>query len=93
MLVVQTAMELAKRLEAHPMIARVHYPGLPSHSDHRIAKAQMRGGFGGVISFEVSSQPAHHPAQAPAPQSFALPRTQLMCQGTHGGLRGDMLPS
>ena len=46
-------MELAKRLEEHPRIARVHYPGLPSHSDHHIAKAQMFGGFGGVISFEV----------------------------------------
>lgn len=46
-------MELAKRLEEHPRIARVHYPGLPSHSDHKIAKAQMTGGYGGVISFEV----------------------------------------
>ena len=51
--VLQTAMELARRLEAHPRIGRVHYPGLPSHPDHRIAKAQMLGGFGGVISFEV----------------------------------------
>ena len=49
----QTAMELARRLEAHPRISRVHYPGLPSHPDHHIAKAQMLGGFGGVISFEV----------------------------------------
>ena len=48
-------MDLAQRLEDHPRIARVHYPGLPSHSDHRIAKAQMPGGFGGVISFEVKS--------------------------------------
>jgi cystathionine gamma-synthase len=47
-----SALELAKRLEAHPKIARVHYPGLPSHPDHEIAKAQMDG-FGGVISFEV----------------------------------------
>ncbi len=46
-------MDLAQRLEDHPRIARVHYPGLPSHSDHAIAKAQMPGGFGGVISFEV----------------------------------------
>ena len=40
-------------MEDHPRIARVHYPGLPSHSDHTIAKAQMPGGFGGVISFEA----------------------------------------
>ena len=52
--ILQTAMDLAQRLEEHPRIARVHYPGLPSHSDHTIAKAQMPGGFGGVISLEVS---------------------------------------
>jgi cystathionine gamma-synthase len=48
----RSAMEIAKRLEAHPKIARVHYPGLPSHPDHEIAVKQMSG-FGGVVSFEV----------------------------------------
>eukprot|EP00879_Flechtneria_rotunda_P005022 GHRR01005298.1.p1 GENE.GHRR01005298.1~~GHRR01005298.1.p1 ORF type:complete len:486 (+),score=106.21 GHRR01005298.1:147-1604(+) len=48
----KSAMEIAKRLEAHPNIVRVHYPGLPSHPDHDIAVKQMSG-FGGVISFEV----------------------------------------
>ena len=47
-------LELAARLEAHPRVARVHYPGLPSHRDHAIAKAQMSG-FGGVVSFEVDA--------------------------------------
>ena len=46
------AFEIARRLEEHPHIARVHYPGLPSHPDHSIAVQQMHG-FGGVISFEV----------------------------------------
>ncbi len=46
------ALRLARVLEAHPKIARVHYPGLPSHPDHAIAAAQMSG-FGGVVSFEV----------------------------------------
>lgn len=50
----RTAFEIAKRLEAHPKIQRVHYPGLESHPDHDIAVKQMDG-FGGVISFEVSS--------------------------------------
>lgn len=45
-------MEIAQRLEAHPKIARVHYPGLESHPDHAIAVKQMSG-FGGVVSFEV----------------------------------------
>ncbi len=60
----QTAMELARRLEEHPRIARVHYPGLPSHPDHDIAVDQMLGGFGGVISFEVGALttiPVHSP--------------------------------
>lgn len=46
------ALEIARRLEAHPKINRVHYPGLESHPDHAIAVKQMSG-FGGVISFEV----------------------------------------
>jgi len=33
-------------------VSRVHYPGLPEHPDHAVARAQMRG-FGGVVSFEV----------------------------------------
>ena len=48
----ENAMRLAARLEKHPRIARVHYPGLASHQDHHIAAAQMTG-FGGVVSFEV----------------------------------------
>jgi len=48
----KSASEIAKRLEAHPKIARVWYPGLESHPDHAIAKRQMSG-FGGVVSFEV----------------------------------------
>ncbi|KAG1656791.1 hypothetical protein FOA52_008365 [Chlamydomonas sp. UWO 241] len=46
-------MEIAQRLEAHPKIDRVWYPGLVSHPDHAIAKRQMSG-FGGVVSFEVT---------------------------------------
>ena len=49
-----TALELARRLEAHPRVARVHYPGLASHPDHEIAVRQMSG-FGGVVSFEVDA--------------------------------------
>ncbi len=47
-----TAMALAQRLEKHPRIERVFYPGLASHPSHAIARAQMRG-FGGVVSFIV----------------------------------------
>ncbi|KAH8960198.1 hypothetical protein BDL97_06G120000 [Sphagnum fallax] len=47
-----TALKLAQTLEAHPKVARVHYPGLESHPEHNIAKLQMSG-FGGVVSFEI----------------------------------------
>ena len=43
------AAELACRLEQHPAVAKVFYPGLPSHEHHELAKRQMRG-FGGVVS-------------------------------------------
>ncbi len=48
----QSAQAVAEFLEAQPGIARVWYPGLPSHPDHETAKQQMRG-FSGGVSFEV----------------------------------------
>jgi cystathionine gamma-synthase len=47
-----TALALARRLEQHPRIERVFYPGLASHPSHAVARAQMNG-FGGVVSFVV----------------------------------------
>lgn len=47
------AMTLAQRLEAHPEIARVRYPGLPSHDTHEVAKRFMTG-FGAMMSFETT---------------------------------------
>jgi methionine-gamma-lyase len=47
-----TALTLAKYLEKHPKVARVHYPGLASHPDHRLAKRQMRG-FGAMLAFDL----------------------------------------
>jgi O-succinylhomoserine sulfhydrylase len=48
----RTAARLAAFLESHPLISRVLYPGLKSHPQHALAKAQMRD-FGTVVSFEV----------------------------------------
>ena len=48
----RAGLEIARFLEAHPKVGKVWYPGLKSHPDYRIAKAQMRG-FGSVISFLV----------------------------------------
>ena len=50
----QSALQLAQWLEAHPKVARVHYPGLESHPQHALAKRQMRGG-GGMISIDLKS--------------------------------------
>lgn len=48
----ENAFEMARRLESHPKVRRVYYPGLESHPDHGIATEQMTG-FGGVVSFEI----------------------------------------
>jgi cystathionine gamma-lyase len=47
------AQRVAEFLEAHDKVARVIYPGLESHAQHDIAKAQMSG-FSGMISFELT---------------------------------------
>ena len=47
-----SAMAVARFLESHPAIEAVHYPGLPSHPQHALARAQMRG-FGGVLSMRL----------------------------------------
>lgn len=47
------AMKLAEYLETNSKIERVLYPGLPSHPQHEIAKKQMSGGFGGMLSILV----------------------------------------
>jgi cystathionine gamma-synthase len=48
------AMELSERLSSHPNIARVLYPGLPQHPGHDIAARQMEGGFGYMLSIQVT---------------------------------------
>lgn len=46
----ETALAVARALEAHPAVATVFYPMLESHPDHAVAQAQLAGG-GGVVSF------------------------------------------
>lgn len=47
------ALALAQWLEAQPAVARVYYPGLPSHPQHALAMAQQNGSGGAVVSFIV----------------------------------------
>jgi methionine-gamma-lyase len=44
---------LAEALHDHPAVSRVHYPGLPSHPQHKLAASQMSG-FGGVLGIEFT---------------------------------------
>jgi cystathionine beta-lyase len=47
--------KVAEYLVNHPKVAAVYYPGLESHPNHEIAKKQMIGGFGGMVSFTFKS--------------------------------------
>jgi cystathionine beta-lyase/cystathionine gamma-synthase len=49
-----SAMKIAELLAAHPAVARVHYPGLPTHPQHALARAQMRD-FGTIVSFDMKA--------------------------------------
>lgn len=49
------AQRMAEYLHGHSDISAVYYPGLPSHPDHQLAQAQMRG-FGGMLSFELNAE-------------------------------------
>lgn len=48
-----SAQALAQWLTWHPLVSRVDYPGLPEHPGHAVAAAQMKGGFGAMMGFEV----------------------------------------
>ncbi len=48
-----TALFLAQSLEHHPQVAQVLYPGLPAFAGHDVAKRQMDGGFGAMMSIRV----------------------------------------
>jgi len=49
----KNALAMAQFLEKHKKVRKVNYPGLPSHPKYAVAKKQMPGGFGGMLSFEI----------------------------------------
>jgi cystathionine beta-lyase/cystathionine gamma-synthase len=51
----ENGMKIAEYLMAHPKVQQVYYAGLPSHPFHEIAKKQMTGGFGGMVTFTFKS--------------------------------------
>jgi cystathionine gamma-lyase len=68
----ESALELARWLEAQPQVERVHYPGLETHAQHALAKRQMTGGFGGMISATLKTDLAGARRFLEAVQIFAL---------------------
>jgi cystathionine gamma-lyase len=46
----ENAVRIASFLESHPKVERVHYPGLESHPQHALAKRQMNGRYGGMVT-------------------------------------------
>ncbi|MDZ4721450.1 MAG: aminotransferase class V-fold PLP-dependent enzyme [Roseiflexaceae bacterium] len=72
----ENAGRVARFLEGHPAIEKVHYPGLESHAGHAVAARQMRG-FGGMLSIEV------HGGQAAAMRLAA--HVQLFTRATSLG--------
>ncbi|MDA3646036.1 PLP-dependent aspartate aminotransferase family protein [Saccharopolyspora indica] len=53
----ENAQLIAERLAEHPAVRAVHYPGLPTHPDHDLARALLTGS-GGVLSFELADRAA-----------------------------------
>lgn len=72
----RNALALARHFERHPRLEAVLYPGLESHPQHRIAKKQMIGGFGGMLSVLVKGDEAQTRAVAGRLKVFT-PATSL----------------
>lgn len=66
-----SAQRIAELLATHPAVARVHYPGLPTHPQHALARAQMKE-FGSVVTFDLKGGLAAGGRFADALELFAL---------------------
>ncbi|MBD1390916.1 cystathionine gamma-synthase [Neiella sp. HB171785] len=51
----ENAQQIVELLVAHPKVSKVHYPGLPDHPSHELAKRQQHG-FGGMVAFELDAE-------------------------------------
>ncbi|TWT90448.1 Cystathionine beta-lyase [Pseudobythopirellula maris] len=68
----RTAQRLAEWLDGHAKVKRVLYAGLPTHPGHAIAKRQMQGGFGAMITFELDGDFAETKRFCEATELFQL---------------------
>jgi O-succinylhomoserine sulfhydrylase len=76
------ALAVARWLQAHPAVARVHYPGLPSHPQHALAMRQQSGCGGAVLSFELRAADAE---AARAAAFHVIDRTRVLSIATNLG--------
>jgi cystathionine beta-lyase/cystathionine gamma-synthase len=89
----ENATAVADALCAHPRVRRVYFPGLPSHPNHAVARAQMTG-FGGMVSFELDGTPDEASAFVSSLTYFALGESLggvrslvcLPCRMTHASI-------
>ncbi|HZV77060.1 MAG TPA: cystathionine gamma-synthase [Candidatus Babeliales bacterium] len=89
----RNAQAVAEFLQSRSDVARVYYPGLPSHPQHELAKRQMSG-FGGMLSFELAGPPARAFEFASGLKYFSLAESlggveSLICHPgrmTHGSI-------
>jgi cystathionine gamma-synthase/methionine-gamma-lyase len=73
----ENACQVANVLQSHPRVARVIYPGLPTHPQHALATRQFGGLFGGVMSVEISKGEREHAFAFLDRLQLALPATSL----------------
>jgi len=72
------ALQVAQFLSEHPAVARVHYPGLPEHPQHKLASGLLaHGRFGGLLSFEFKEQTREAAFRFMDSLQLCLPATTL----------------
>ena len=72
------ALKVAEWLNTHPLIKKVHYPGLKDHPQHPLANLLFNGkGFGGVLSFEIDGADKEKVFRFMESLSICLPATTL----------------
>jgi cystathionine beta-lyase/cystathionine gamma-synthase len=68
----RSALKVAEWLSQRKEVKRVLYPGLPTHPGHDLAKRQMDGAFGGILSFELNATDAQTKAFVKATKLFSI---------------------
>ena len=92
------AQAIAEWLAQHEKVARVNYPGLPTHEGHDVARRQMRS-FGGMLSFELKDGEAAAMRAVSRTRIFALAESlggvesliEVPLAMTHGSVKGTKL--